>query len=115
VDRAGAIGTRAREDERLTERIRKIHARDRGVYGSSRIHAELVMAEGERVARKRVERLMRQAGLSGLVARKTGPTTTCVPGVRVCEDLEPVPGSVEAPSQDDLSWGQETSSNANPS
>jgi putative transposase len=33
------------------------------------------MADGERVARKRVERLMRQAGISGLLARKRGRTT----------------------------------------
>ena len=30
---------------------------------------------------------MRQAGISGLVARKRGRTTIRVPGVRVCEDL----------------------------
>jgi putative transposase len=82
-----APSARAREDERLTERIGEIHALNRGVYGSPRIHAELVMADGERIARKRVERLMRQAGLSGLVRRKRGRTTIAVPGVRVCEDL----------------------------
>jgi putative transposase len=82
-----APSARAREDERLTERIGEIHALNRGVYGSPRIHAELVMADGERIARKRVERLMRQAGLSGLVRRKRGRTTIGVPGVRVCEDL----------------------------
>jgi putative transposase len=78
---------RWREDERLLERIREIHAENRGVYGSPRIHAELVLGDGVRVGRKRVERLMRQAGLSGLVARKRGKTTIRVPGVRVCEDL----------------------------
>jgi putative transposase len=78
---------RAIEDERLLERIREIHAENRGVYGSPRIHAELVLGDGERIARKRVERLMRQAGLSGLVAKRRGRTTIRVPGVRVCEDL----------------------------
>lgn len=78
---------RALEDARLTERIREIHALNRKVYGSPRIHAELVMADGERVGRKRVERLMRAAGISGLVARRRGRTTVRVPGVRVCEDL----------------------------
>ena len=82
-----APSARAREDARLTERIREIHALNRRVYGSPRIHAELAMADGERVSRKRVERLMRQAGISGLVARKRGRTTVRVPGVRVCEDL----------------------------
>jgi putative transposase len=82
-----APSARAREDARLTERIREIHALNRRVYGSPRIHAELVMADGERVGRKRLERLMRQASISGLVARKRGRTTVRVPGVRVCEDL----------------------------
>jgi putative transposase len=75
------------EDERLTARIREIHQANRRVYGSPRIHAELVLGDGERIGRKRVERLMRQAGLSGLIARKRGRTTIRVPGVRVCEDL----------------------------
>jgi len=82
-----APSPRALKDARLTERIRQIHAEHRQVYGSPRIHAELVMASGERIGRKRVERLMRQAGISGLVARKRGRTTVRVPGVRVCEDL----------------------------
>ena len=78
---------RALEDERLTERIREIHRANRRVYGSPRIHAELRMADGVRVGRKRVERLMRQAGITGMVASKRGRTTIRVPGVRVCEDL----------------------------
>jgi putative transposase len=78
---------RALEDERLTERIREIHRVNRKVYGSPRIHAELRMADGVRVARKRVERLMRQAAITGMVRRKRGRTTIRVPGVRVCEDL----------------------------
>jgi putative transposase len=78
---------RAREDERLSERIREIHRANRRVYGSPRIHAELRMADGVSVSRKRIERLMRQAGISGMVARKRGRTTIRVPGVGVCEDL----------------------------
>ena len=45
------------------------------------------MADGVRVSRKRVERLMRAAGISGLVRRKRGRTTIRVPGVRVADDL----------------------------
>jgi putative transposase len=78
---------RALEDERLTERIREIHALNRKVYGAPRIHAELRMADGIRVGRKRVERLMRRAAITGMVTRKRGRTTIRVPGVRVCEDL----------------------------
>ncbi len=79
--------TRQLEDERLTERIRQIHEAHRQVYGSPRVHAELVLGDGERIGRKRVERLMRAAGLSGLKPRRRGRTTIRVPGVRVCEDL----------------------------
>jgi putative transposase len=78
---------RAREDADLTDRIKEIHEQNRKVYGSPRIHAELRLGDGRGVGRKRVERLMRQAGISGLVARKRGRTTVRVPGVRVCEDL----------------------------
>jgi putative transposase len=78
---------RAREDERLLERIREIYAANREVYGSPRIHAELVLADGERVGRKRIERLMREARITGLRPKKRGRTTIRVPGVRVCEDL----------------------------
>jgi putative transposase len=45
------------------------------------------MAQGIRVSRKRVERLMREAELSGLVPRKRGRTTIRVLGVRVADDL----------------------------
>jgi putative transposase len=75
------------EDDRLVERIREIHAANRAVYGSPRVHAELVLSDGERIGRKRVERLMRRAGITGPRAKKRGRTTIRVPGVRVCEDL----------------------------
>ena len=78
---------RSLEDERLTERIRQIHKDNRQVYGSPRIHAELVLADGEKIGRKRVERLMRQAAIAGTVRKQRGRTTIRVPGVRVCEDL----------------------------
>ncbi len=74
-------------DAWLTERIKEIHQANRRVYGAPRIHAELRMAHDIRVGRKRVERLMRRAQISGLVATKRGKTTIRVPGVRVADDL----------------------------
>jgi transposase-like protein len=59
------LGPRAREDARLTERIRELHKKRRGVYGSPRIWSDLTVDDGERIGRKRVERLMRQAGPLG--------------------------------------------------
>jgi putative transposase len=78
---------RARVDAELVERIVAIHTANRGVYGSPRIYAELRLGHGIRVGRKRVERLMRQARISGMVRRKRGRTTISVPGVRVADDL----------------------------
>ena len=82
-----APSDRALSDAWLIEKIRAIHDANRKVYGAPRIHAELRMQYGIAVGRKRVERLMRQDGLSGLIARKHGQTTVRVPGVRVADDL----------------------------
>ena len=94
VSRSGYYGwerrppsARALEDMQLTELIREIHARARGVYGAPRIHAELRMAHGIRVGKKRVERLMANAGISGLIKRRRRGTTIRVQGVRVADDL----------------------------
>ncbi|HEX5923658.1 MAG TPA: IS3 family transposase [Baekduia sp.] len=81
------LSARAVEDQRLTARIRVLFEKRRKVYGSPRIWADLVLDDGERISRKRVERLMRQAELSGLIAKKYKNTTVRVPGVRVAEDL----------------------------
>ncbi len=78
---------RALSDAWLTEQIRDIHERARGVYGSRRIQAELRLGRGIVVSRKRLQRVMRQAGISGLVKVKRGRTTIRVPGVRVADDL----------------------------
>ena len=52
--------------------IHRLHAQSRGTYGSPRIHADL-QAEGRRHGRKRVARLMRQAGLAGLPPAPAAP------------------------------------------
>ena len=85
---ARAPSTAALADAWLTEPIREIHEANREVYGSPRVHAELRLGDGVRVGRKRVERLMRQAGLSGLVKRRSAAARRSVcPGVRVADDL----------------------------
>ena len=65
---------RARRDGELSARIAAIHRDSRGTYGVPRIHAELA-EDGERVARKRVARLMRAHGLRGVSRRKWTRTT----------------------------------------
>jgi putative transposase len=57
---------RAQEDAELVIDIKVASEVGRGNYGSPRVHREL-RAQGRRISRKRVERLMRQ---EGIVARK---------------------------------------------
>ena len=78
---------RAVADRALSERIAEIHGESGKTYGSPRVHAELRLEDGVHVGRKRVERLMRQAGLSGMVRRRRGRTTVSVPGIRTALDL----------------------------
>ena len=81
------LSPRAVEDARLTLRIRELFPKRRGAYGSPRIWSDLVVDDGERISRKRVERLMRLAGLSASATRKWRATTIRMPGVRVADDL----------------------------
>lgn len=57
------------DDRALTGRIVRIHRDTRGAYGAPRIAAEL-QAEGVRVSRKRVARLMRAGRLQGKHLRR---------------------------------------------
>jgi putative transposase len=72
--RDGQPCDRDREDAGLTVLITAEHKRSRGRYGAPRIHAEL-RRKGHRHSRKRVARLMRQAGLAGRAPRRWKKTT----------------------------------------
>ena len=78
--------TRDRFDAVLTKRIKKIYSISKETYGSPRIHAELI-DEGLSVGRKRVERLMKAAGLRGISRRKFITTTVRDKPVRPAKDL----------------------------
>jgi putative transposase len=71
---------RAQADAVVLSHIRAAHAASYGTYGAPRIHAEL-RANGLRVGRKRVARLMAAAGLIG-VSRRRFVTTTVRGGGR---------------------------------
>jgi putative transposase len=77
---------RKQEDGVLCERIKSIHRKSHGTYGSPRIHAEL-KAAGVRVGRKRVARLMRQAGLEGVSRRRRWSLTRRDPDAQAAPDL----------------------------
>ena len=76
-------------DEALLKRVRTVHATSRQTYGAPRVHADL-RAQGERHGRKRIARLMRQAGLVGASHRHGSPTTT-----RRDKDARPAPDLVD--------------------
>lgn len=63
---AGPPSARAATDEALLVDVRAAHTKSAERYGAPRVHAEL-QAQGRRVAKKRVARLMRA---DGLVARR---------------------------------------------
>lgn len=57
-------------DAVLTNTIVDVHRASRRSYGSPRVHAELRLGQHIACSRKRVERLMRQAGVAGIYRRK---------------------------------------------
>jgi putative transposase len=81
------LSERAQENELLVKYIEQIHADSRGTYGSPRVHAELTLGLGLPVNRKRVERLMRQAGIQGLYRRRRSWTTVRDPAAEPAPDL----------------------------
>jgi putative transposase len=77
---------RRRQDQRLALEVAAIHAESRGRYGSPRVHAELHQ-RGQRIARKRVARLMRTAGLRARVRRRFRCTTDSKHGMAIKGNL----------------------------
>ncbi len=65
---------RAQADRALVGEIRRVHADNRAIYGSPRVHAAL-RAEGRRVGANRVARLMRHHGIQGRHKRRVPRTT----------------------------------------
>lgn len=68
--RADPVSARDWDDAFLTDTIVDIHRMSRRSYGSPRVHAELRLGLGTFCSRKRVERLMRQAGVAGIHRRR---------------------------------------------
>src|SRR3954453_5621222 len=88
---------RAETDETLIGEIRAAHGASRGIYGAPRVHAELA-AKGLRVGRKRVARLMSQAGIAG-VSRRKFVVTTVKGGNRQAPDLVERNFTAQAPDR----------------
>jgi transposase InsO family protein len=73
-------------DAELTAKIREIHHESDGTYGSPRVSEEL-RHRGEAVGRRRVRRLMGQAGLEGRAKKRWRTTTIPDPDVERAKDL----------------------------
>jgi putative transposase len=69
------------EDERLKRRILAAWTKSDQTYGAPRLHAELRLAGGVRVGKKRVARLMRELEIQG-VSRRRGRVRTTIPDKR---------------------------------
>ena len=66
--------TRKIEDRDLKQKIVEIHRNSRRTYGSPRIHQKLLQ-EGYHLSKKRVERLMKEAGIHAIAKKKYRATT----------------------------------------
>ncbi|RPE33838.1 IS3 family transposase [Kitasatospora cineracea] len=98
--RNGQPGARAVRDTELTLKITEIHADSRGSYGVPRVHAQL-QQRGDRCGRRRVARLMRQAGIEGRHRRRRHRTTIPDPNAAtrpdlVLRDFRPNPTALDA-------------------
>jgi len=68
------VSQQAQANEKLLPMIRAIHSRSRKTYGSPRVHAELI-ADGLKVGKNRIARLMRRENLRGQRKKKQPRTT----------------------------------------
>jgi len=73
-------------DAELVEKITAIHTESKGTYGSPRVHQAL-RKQGVACGKRRVRRLMRQAGLEGRCKKRWRKTTIADPAAEAALDL----------------------------
>jgi len=91
---------RSRENRALQDKIRVLYKASHGIYGSSRVHRDLVDA-GVRCGKNRVARIMRNAGIQSRTERKFKATTNSKHNLPVAPNLLEQNFTVEAP---DCTW-----------
>lgn len=95
---------RSRENRRITDKIRYFHRRSRRIYGSPKIHEDLV-GEGETCSVNRVARLMKAADIQSKMVRRFVITTDSK------NTLQPAPDRLQrqfSVDQPDKAWVSDT-------
>src|SRR5450756_369134 len=77
---------RAVSDDELAKKIAAIHTESKGTYGSPRVHRAL-RKQGTECSKRRVRKLMGQAGLEGRVKKRWRKTTIADPEAEAALDL----------------------------
>lgn len=90
---------REQENELLLKHIAQVHRDSRRTYGWPRTHAELTLGLGWTVNRKRVARLMREAGIQGLYRRRRRGCTVRDPAADPYPDLVNRQFTVDGPDR----------------
>lgn len=96
------LSRRRLEDERLKPLIRQAWRASDNTYGAPRLHAELRLARGVRVGKKRVARLMRELEIQG-VSRRRGRVRTTIADKRAAPAPDLVKRDFSA-SRPDETW-----------
>lgn len=86
------------KDDALLVRIREVHRANKSCYGSPRLQRAL-REDGLSVSRKRVARLMRQAGIKGKKVRRFVTTTVSIPNAPAAPNLLARRFSAPAPNR----------------
>ena len=96
--------TRSLENRRLTEKIAYFHQRSRCIYGSPKIHEDLIN-DGETCGINRVARLMKKADIQSKLAKKFVITTNSKNTLDPAPDLVKRDFTVDRP---DKAWVSDT-------
>jgi transposase InsO family protein len=91
---------RSLENRTLEDKIRVFHAASHGIYGSPKIHRDLI-DDGVRCGKNRVARIMREAGIRSRAKKKFKATTNSRHNLPVAPNLLNQDFTVDAP---DRTW-----------
>jgi putative transposase len=98
---ASPVSEKDLSDAYLTDTIVSIWKTSRCSYGSPRVHAELRLGQETFCSRKRIERLMREAGICGIYRRRGHGCTKRDPDASPSDDLV---NRAFDPSEPDQLW-----------